>query len=48
MTARLIFNILAVIGAAAFTGVMLNIGLTFGAYWKGLPPERISRLVQRK
>jgi uncharacterized membrane protein len=39
MTARLIFNILAVIGAAAFTGVMLNIGLTLGAYWKGLPPS---------
>lgn len=38
MTTRLIFNILAVCGAAIFTGVMLNIGLTFGAYWKGLPP----------
>jgi drug/metabolite transporter (DMT)-like permease len=39
MTARLIFNILAVCGAATFTGVMLNIGLTLGAYWKGLPPS---------
>jgi hypothetical protein len=38
MTTRLIFNILAVCGAATFTGVMLNIGLTLGAYWKGLPP----------
>jgi uncharacterized membrane protein len=38
MTARMIFNILAVRGAATFTGVMLNIGLTLGVYWKGLPP----------
>lgn len=35
---RLIFNILAVCGAAVFTGVMLNIGLTLGAYWRSLPP----------
>jgi uncharacterized membrane protein len=39
MTARLIFNILAVCGAATFAGVMLNIGLTLGAYWRGLPPS---------
>jgi uncharacterized membrane protein len=38
MTARLIFYILAVCGAATFTGVMLSIGLTLGAYWKSLPP----------
>jgi len=38
MSARLVFNILAVCGAASFAGVMLNIGLTLGAYWKGLPP----------
>ena len=38
MSARLVFNILAVCGAASFAGVMLNIGLTLGAYWKGLAP----------
>ena len=38
MGARLVFNILAVCGAATFAGVMLNIGLTLGAYWKGLAP----------
>jgi hypothetical protein len=38
MSARLIFNIIAVCGAASFAGVMLNIGLTLGAYWKGLAP----------
>lgn len=38
MSARLVFNILAICGAATFTGVMLNIGLTLGTYWKGLPP----------
>jgi Anthrone oxygenase len=38
MSARLVFNILAICGAASFAGVMLNIGLTLGAYWKGLAP----------
>ena len=38
MSARLVFNILAVCGAASFAGVMLNIGLTLGPYWKGLAP----------
>jgi uncharacterized membrane protein len=38
MTARLILNMLAVIGMASFTGAMLTIGLTLGAYWKSLPP----------
>ncbi|MGL4291259.1 MAG: DUF1772 domain-containing protein [Phreatobacter sp.] len=38
MTARLVFNILAICGAASFAGAMLNIGLSFGAYWKSLAP----------
>ena len=38
MSLRLIFNILAVCGAACFTGAMLTIGLTLGAYWKCLAP----------
>lgn len=36
MTTRFIFNILAVCGTAIFTGALLNIGLTFGPYWKSL------------
>lgn len=38
MDMRLAFNMLAILGAGAFAGLMLNIGLTFGAYWKSLPP----------
>lgn len=38
MNARFAFNTLAVCGAAGFAGAMLVIGLSFGAYWKGLPP----------
>lgn len=38
MSARLVSNMLAVCGAASFAGVMLNIGLTLGPYWKGLAP----------
>ncbi|QCI67343.1 DUF1772 domain-containing protein [Phreatobacter stygius] len=38
MTIRLVFHILAICGAATFAGAMLNIGLSFGAYWKRLPP----------
>ncbi len=38
MTLRLLANVLAIGGAATFVGAMLNIGLTLGAYWKGLPP----------
>lgn len=38
MAARLAFNTLAVCGAAAFAGAMLVIGLSFGAYWRSLPP----------
>lgn len=38
MSLRLAANIIALCGTGAFAGLMLNIGLTFGAYWKGLPP----------
>lgn len=38
MTARFGFNVLAVCGTAIFTGALLNIGLTFGLYWKSLSP----------
>ena len=38
MTARPIFNVLAVCGTAVFTGMLLTIGLTLGPYWKSLPP----------
>lgn len=33
-----IFNILAICGAAGFSGVMLCIGVTIGGYWRSLPP----------
>ena len=39
MSARLVFNLFAVCGAASFAGAMLVIGLTLGAYWKGLAPQ---------
>ena len=32
------FNILAICGAAGFSGVMLCIGLTLGGYWRSLAP----------
>ncbi|AHD08609.1 DUF1772 domain-containing protein [Phaeobacter gallaeciensis] len=32
------FNILAICGAAGFSGVMLCIGVTLGGYWRSLPP----------
>ena len=35
---KTIFNILAICGAAGFSGVMLSIGVTLGGYWKSLPP----------
>ena len=34
--AKLIFNIMAICGAAAFSGVMLSVGITLGGYWKSL------------
>ena len=37
--AQLFFNILAIVGAAAFSGVMICIGITLGGYWRSLPPE---------
>jgi uncharacterized membrane protein len=39
MSARLVFNLFAVCGAASFAGAMLMIGLTLGVYWKGLTPQ---------
>lgn len=39
MNLRISFALLAICGAGAFTGVMLNIGLTLGAFWKSLPPS---------
>jgi hypothetical protein len=38
MSARLVFNIFAICGAASFAGAMMMIGLTLGAYWKSLAP----------
>lgn len=40
MALRLIFNILAVCGTAIFTGALLTIGLTLGAYWQSLTPGK--------
>lgn len=39
MSLRLVFATLAICGTAIFTGAMLTIGLSFGAYWKSLPPQ---------
>jgi uncharacterized membrane protein len=39
MSARLVFNLFAVCGAASFAGAMLVIGLTLGAYWRRLTPQ---------
>lgn len=39
MELKTIIQIIAICGIAIFTGVMLNIGLTLGAYWKSLPPS---------
>ncbi len=38
MELKSLTQIIAICGIATFTGVMLNIGLTLGAYWKSLPP----------
>jgi hypothetical protein len=38
MSLRLAANILAIAGCGVFSGMMLTIGLTLGAYWKELPP----------
>ena len=36
---KLTFNILAICGAAGFSGVMICIGLTLGSYWHSLPAQ---------
>lgn len=36
---KVTFNILAICGTACFSGVMLCIGVTLGAYWRGLPAQ---------
>lgn len=36
---RTVFNILAICGAAGFSGVMLSIGVTLGGYWRSLPAQ---------
>ncbi len=38
MDLRLTFNILAILGSGALAGVLLAIGMSFGAYWRSLPP----------
>ena len=38
MNIRFPLALLAICGAGAFTGVMLNIGLTLGSFWKSIPP----------
>lgn len=35
---RLIFYTLAICGTAGFSGVMITIGVSFGGYWRSLPP----------
>ena len=36
---KTVFNILTICGAAGFAGVMLNIGVTLGGYWRSLPTQ---------
>lgn len=36
-----VFQFLAVFGIGAFTGMLLSIGMSFGAYWKSLSPEAL-------
>ncbi len=37
MDVRLGFNILAILGSGMLAGVLLAVGLSFGAYWQSLP-----------
>ncbi|MEX1333835.1 MAG: DUF1772 domain-containing protein [Candidatus Limnocylindrales bacterium] len=37
--ARFVLGLLAVVGASAYLGVLLVIGLSLGAYWRGLEPQ---------
>lgn len=39
---RLVYQNLAVVGSAMFTGVMLTIGLALGRYWVGLEPQEFA------
>ncbi len=39
---RLVYQNLAVIGSAMFTGVMLTIGLALGRYWVDLAPQEFA------
>lgn len=39
---RFVYQILAVVGSAMFTGVMLTIGLALGRYWVGLEPQEFA------
>lgn len=36
---QFVLGLLAVVGASAYLGVLLVIGLSLGAYWRGLEPE---------
>ncbi len=40
---KIVFNVLAICGAASFCGVMLSIGVTLGGYWRSLPPAEFLR-----
>lgn len=39
---RFVYQILAVVGSAMFTGVMLTIGLALGRYWLSLEPQEFA------
>ncbi|MCF2870519.1 hypothetical protein L0664_05520 [Octadecabacter sp. G9-8] len=36
---KAVFNMLAICGAAGLAGVMLNICVTLGGYWRSLPTQ---------
>ena len=36
---RFVLGLLAVVGASAYVGVLLTIGLSLGIYWRGLEPQ---------
>ncbi len=38
MSIRVALNILAICGAAGFSGAMITVGVTLGGYWRSLPP----------
>lgn len=41
MTSIAVFDFLALFGCAAFTGMLITIGMSFGSYWKSLTPEEL-------